>query len=69
MLAAQWIDMMWIVQPEFFASGPRFGWIEAGVTAGFLGIFGTLVGRFLGKHSIVAIGDPRLSESVHGHHQ
>lgn len=69
MLVAQWIDVMWMVQPEFFKEGPRFGWVELGVTAGFLGFFGLLVARFLAKNNIVAIGDPRLAESVFHHHQ
>jgi hypothetical protein len=69
MLIAQWIDVLWMVQPEFFADGPRFGWQELGVTLGFLGVFGLCVFRFLAKNNIVAIGDPRLEESVFHHHQ
>lgn len=69
MLVAQWIDMLWMVQPEFFADGPRFGLTEIGVTVGFLGVFGLCVSRFLAKNNIVAIGDPRLAESVFHHHQ
>jgi hypothetical protein len=69
MLVAQWIDVLWMVQPEFFVEGPRFGWIELGVTLGFLGVFGLCVARFLAKHNIVAIGDPRLEEAVFHHHQ
>jgi hypothetical protein len=69
MMIAQWIDVMWMVQPEFFAEGPKFGWIEIGVTLGFLGLFATVVSRFLAKNNIVAIGDPRLAQSVFHHHQ
>jgi hypothetical protein len=69
MLFAQWIDVLWMVQPEFFKSGPRFGWIEILVPLAFLGIFGLVVSRFLGRHNVVAIGDPRLPESVFHHHQ
>ena len=69
MLIAQWIDVLWMVQPEFFAEGPRFGLTEVGITLGFLGIFGLCVSRFLAKHNVVAIGDPRLAESVFHHHQ
>lgn len=69
MLVAQWIDMMWVVQPEFFADGPHFGWVEAGVTLGYLGVFGFFVFQFLARNTIVAIGDPRLEESVFHHHQ
>lgn len=69
MLVAQWIDMMWMVQPEFFKEGPRVGLIEIGMTIGFIGLFGTMVTRFLAKHRVVAIGDPRLPEAVFHHHQ
>jgi hypothetical protein len=69
MLVAQWIDVLWLVQPEFFKEGPRLSWIEIGTGLGFLGAFGLVVSRFLAKHNIVAIGDPRLAESVHHHHQ
>ena len=70
MMFAQWIDVMWMVQPEFFKEGPRFGWIEIGVALGLLGGFSMLVvSRFLAKNNIVAIGDPMLAESVFHHHQ
>ncbi|MFZ9595571.1 MAG: molybdopterin oxidoreductase [Bdellovibrionia bacterium] len=68
MLVAQWIDVMWMVQPEFFAQGPKFGWMEIGLTLGFLGMFGLAIARFLSRHSTVAIGDPRLAEAVFHHH-
>jgi hypothetical protein len=69
MLVAQWIDMMWLVQPEFFKEGPKFGLPEIGVTLGFIGVFGLCVTRFLEKNNIIPIGDPRLAESVFHHHQ
>jgi hypothetical protein len=69
MLFAQWVDVMWMVQPEFFKDGPRFGLIEIGMFLGFAGVFAFMVSRFLARHNIVAIGDPRLAECVHHHHQ
>jgi hypothetical protein len=69
MLVAQWIDVFWMVQPEFFKDGPHIGVIEIGMCLGFGGIFMLLVGRFLAKYNVVAIGDPRLAESVYHHHQ
>ncbi len=68
MLIAQWVDVLWMVQPEFYAEGPKFGLSEIGITIGFLGVFGLVVSRFLEKNNIVAIGDPRLEESVFHHH-
>lgn len=68
MLVAQWIDILWLVQPEFY-SGPKVGWVEIGTALAFIGAFGLVIFRFLGRHNIVAIGDPKLEESVLHHHQ
>jgi hypothetical protein len=69
MLVAQWIDVLWLVQPEFYKDGPRLGWIELGVPLGFIGLFGFALARFFARNNIVAIGDPRLADSVLHHHQ
>ncbi|MEK6705380.1 MAG: molybdopterin oxidoreductase [Bdellovibrionota bacterium] len=69
MLFAQWVDVLWLVQPEFSHAGPKLGLVELSVTLGFVGVFGLVVFRFLGKHNIVAVGDPRLAEAVSHHHQ
>jgi len=68
MLIAQFVDIFWMVQPTFFAEGPRFGIFEVAVTLGFGSLFGLAIFKFLGKHSVVAVGDPRLQEAMH-HHQ
>ena len=67
MLIAQWVDLAWLIQPQF--SAPRFGWMEIGITLGFVGLFGLAVSRFLGKNTIVAMGDPKLNQAVFHHHQ
>jgi len=69
MLMAQFVDNIWMVQPEFFKNTFRFGFGEILVTLGFMGLFGLAVTRFLTKHKLVAINDPRLAESVQRHHQ
>jgi hypothetical protein len=69
MLVAQWIDILWMIQPEFFKDGPRFFWIEAGTTIGFIGLFGFMITRFLSRNNVVAFRDPRLAEAVFHHHQ
>ena len=69
MLFAHWVDLIWVIQPEFFKEGPRVGLTEISGLVGFAGIFGLLVTRFLSKNNIVAIGDPKLEESVFHHHQ
>ena len=69
MMMAQWVDILWLVQPEFFKTGPQVGWVEIGVMLGFAGAFGLMVSRFLSRNSIVAIGDPKLAQAVFHHHQ
>ena len=69
MLLAQWIDVLWLVQPQFFPRGPIVGWIEIGIALGFLGLFGLAVVVFLKRNNVVAIGDPKLAQSVFHHHQ
>lgn len=69
MLIAQWIDLLWVVQPEFFTDRPYLGLFDLGLTLGFVGMFGFMVTQFLSKNNIVAMGDPRLAESVFHHHQ
>ncbi len=68
MLFAQWVDNLWIVQPEFFPAGPRVFWIEIAGFMTFAGLFGLMTTRFLSKHNVVAIRDPKLIESVYHHH-
>ncbi len=69
MLFAHWVDVLWMVQPEFFSTGPVIGILEVIVTLGFFGIFSLMTFRFLTKNNVVAIKDPRLHEAVTHHHQ
>ncbi|MCC7442989.1 MAG: molybdopterin oxidoreductase [Bdellovibrionales bacterium] len=69
MLVAQWIDILWLVQPNFFPEGPNLDLFDLGVALGFVGAFAWAVTRFLSKNPVLAYGDPRLAESVHHHHQ
>lgn len=68
MLAAHWIDLAWIVQPEFFKEGLKVGWIEVSGFLGFGGVFALLIFAFLSRNNAIAIKDPYLAESLH-HHQ
>jgi hypothetical protein len=69
MLIAQWIDFWWVAQPQLYTEGPRIGWQEILLAIGFAGVFGLMVVRFLSRHNVVAIGDPRLPEAMFDHHQ
>ena len=67
-MAAQWLDIYWLVYPTFFKEGPVFGLPEIGIFLGFAGLFFLSAGYFLSRINPVAIKDPLLHEALH-HHQ
>lgn len=67
-LAAQWLDIYWMVFPTFYQEGPVFGWMEVGMFVGFAGLFFLSVGRALSQVNVIPIKDPFLEDCLH-HHQ
>lgn len=66
-LAAQWLDVYWMVFPTFFET-PVFGWMEVGIFLGFGGLFCLSVGQCLKRVHPVAYRDPWVQDCLH-HHQ
>ncbi len=64
-LAAQWLDIYWLVFP--LVGTPVFGWMELGVFVGFLGLFVLSVTLVLQRIPLLAAKDPWLSEGLHYH--
>lgn len=66
-LIMQYVDIYWLVYPNFNDGVPVFGLYEIALFAGFAGIFILLFTRFMSRHSLVALKDPRLDEALHHH--
>ena len=66
-LIMQYVDLYWLVYPNFFEGEPQFGIIEVSIFLGFAGLFVKLLTRFLSQNNIVAIKDPRLHEALNHH--
>ncbi len=66
-IATQFLDMYWLVFPNFNSEKAIFSLPELGIFAGFMGLFIFSVTRFLSRHSIVPLKDPRREESLHHH--
>lgn len=66
-LVMQYVDLYWIVYPNFNNEKVYFSWQEIGVFLGFLGLFMTAVTRFLSVNSITPVNDPRRHESFNHH--
>jgi hypothetical protein len=65
-IAASWIDMFWLVLPNY-SKGPVFPILEILVFLGFLGGFGLAVTGFLSRVPVVPQKDPRAHEALHLH--
>jgi hypothetical protein len=59
-----WVDMYWLVIPEFSREVARFGLIDLLVYLGIGGVYATVVLWRLSRASLVPERDPRLAESL-----
>lgn len=66
-LVMQYVDIYWMVYPNFFDGHVTFGFWEVGIFAGFAGIFLLTIMSFWSKHSLVPLKDPRLHEAINHH--
>lgn len=66
-LVMQYIDLYWLVYPNFFDGVPKFGFWEIGMFLGFAGLFLMTMTRFMTKNNLVAIKDPRMHEALKHH--
>ncbi len=66
-LIMQYVDIYWLVYPNLAHDYVAFSWMEVAAFAGFAGLFGLAVTRFLSQYNILPIKDPRRSESINHH--
>lgn len=66
-LVMQYVDIYWMVYPNFFDGQVTFGFWEIGIFAGFAGLFLLSIMSFWSKHSLVPLKDPRMHEAINHH--
>ena len=66
-LITQYVDLYWMVYPNYDLEHIRFGLIEVGVLLGFIGLFLYPVFNFFSQHPMIALKDPRQHESIKHH--
>jgi len=59
-----WVDIYWLVIPEFSPGVARFGLLDILCFLGLNGLFGAGLLMQLRRHSVIAEKDPRLEESL-----
>ncbi len=65
-LFTQYLDLYWLIYPKFSES-PVWPVYDIGIFLGGAGLFVWAVTRFLEKHPLVAIKDPRIHEALSHH--
>lgn len=63
-LMTQYMDLHWLIFPNFNDHDALFSVWEVLIFLGFTGLFGLMVTQFLAKHSLVPMNDPFLQESA-----
>jgi hypothetical protein len=66
-LVMQYVDIYWMVYPNFNNNEVHFGFFEVALFAGFAGLFLTSMFRFFAKNKPVAVKDPRMHEAISHH--
>ena len=59
-----WLDLYWLVIPEFSPGVARFGLIDVLCFLGVMGIYSVSLALGLRRHSLIPEQDPRLRESL-----
>jgi len=67
MVVMTWLDLYWLVVPEFSPGVARFGLIDVLCFLGVAGLYTLALALRLKRHSLIAEGDPRLQESLAFH--
>lgn len=66
-LVMQYVDLYWLVYPNFNDGSVIFGLYEIALFIGFAGLFVFAMTQFLSKNNVVAIKDPRMHEALNHH--
>ncbi len=65
LLAFHWIDLWWLVMPQYDATSLVFGVPEIATFVGIGGFFLAALGWAAGDRPLAPVGDPRLAEALH----
>ncbi len=66
-LVMEYVDLYWLIYPNFFDGVPQFSFWEVGIFLGYAGLFLMALMKFFTKNNMVAIKDPRLHEALNHH--
>ena len=64
LLAMHWIDLFWIVMPEWRPTGPALDWLDVLTFLGLGGIYIAGLSRLMAGRSLIPLRDPRIQDSL-----
>lgn len=64
-LAMVYLDMYWVVMPNFYAEGPELHWLDLATLGATVSISGLMFWARFKRNKIVPVGDLRLEQSLH----
>lgn len=64
-LIAIYLDMYWLVMPNFHESGPSFHWLDAATLGATVSVCGLVFWSRFKKNKLVPVGDLRFEQSLH----
>ncbi len=67
-LVFHWLDIYWLVMPEFEPERAAVQGVDAALLVGFAGLYAATVLVHLRGRALVPVGDPRLGESLEAEH-
>lgn len=67
MLTLHWIDLWWLIMPQFTPTALTFGLPEILCFVGIGSIFAAGIIRLTGQYKMIPVRDPRLNESLNFH--
>jgi len=65
LIAMHAVELYWIVLPNYHGGDVRFSWVDVACFLGIGGVYLAIVFNRMTKHSLIPVGDPRLSRSLH----
>lgn len=63
-IITQFLDLHWLIYPNFDAHAVQLNAFDVAVFLGFLGIFGLTFTNYLSKNSLIPMNDPYIEESA-----
>jgi hypothetical protein len=62
-VAARWLDLLWLTAPAYRTGGFAIGWADVAATLGIGGLWLAAFLTHLGDQKLAPVGDPRLAEA------